>query len=140
MGCVVIRRPDWEPRLWAYLDRAGQRGCIDFHTWDCARFAAGAVEAVTGCAVAAEVFQRYHGAAGAARLVAAGGGLQALVCRTLGPSVPALAGRRGDVALIERDGCAALGVVLGPAVAVLAPAGGWRAERLDRAACAWLVG
>lgn len=140
MGFLVIRRPDWELRLWAYLAVADARGAIDFRTWDCARFAAGAIEAVTGTCVAVEMFKRYRAAPGAARLLAAGGGLQALVCTTLGAPVSALAARRGDVALIGRDGDAALGVVLGAQVAVLAPAGGWRAERLDRATCAWWVG
>ncbi len=91
------RLPDWPERLAAYL--AEQRPHrFAWGAQDCARFAAGAVLAITGCQV---LFVQWSDKAEAARLLRHLGGLQAAVSQVLPQlAAPALA-QRGDVVLAQ---------------------------------------
>jgi hypothetical protein len=91
------RLPDWPERLAAYLQ---QHRHVAF-AWgqaDCVRFAAGAVQAITGCDV---LPCSWADKAGALRQLRLAGGLQAAVAGLL-PALgsPAWA-QRGDVLLVQ---------------------------------------
>lgn len=123
---VPARLPDWRPRLGEYLAqvvrlpfRPGQH--------DCALFAAGAVEAMTGTDLAAAWRGKYRAlGAGKAMLRARGYADHVALAAALFPEVlPALA-QVGDLAVLPSgDGqvAEALGVVQGPGVYVLNPGG-----------------
>lgn len=103
------RRSDWEQRLHAYL--VENRGAV--FAWgitDCALFAAGAVEAMTGDDPAAAYRGKYRTAAGSAKaLVKFGAGtLEATIDAAFEPIGRAFA-RRGD--LVMYDG--AVGICVG---------------------------
>jgi len=122
---IPPRRPDWRARLATYLaDLAGRRFRPGRH--DCALFAAGAVEAMTGVDLAAPWRGTYRSLEqGRAALEAAGwASHQEFVAAHFAPVAPSLA-QVGDLAVMpgEIEGSAALGVVQGPAVYVLTPAG-----------------
>lgn len=97
------RRPDWEQRLAAFLEETKVRP-FEWGRCDCALFAAGAVEAVTG---------EDHGAAFRGRYRSPQGSLRALRRQgfgdvfgpfdaALGERVPPLLLRRGDI--VAREG------------------------------------
>jgi hypothetical protein len=63
-----MRDPDWEQALADYL--AGKQGCVfAWGTCDCAMFAAGAVEAMTGTDPASDIRGQYKSQASAARAI-----------------------------------------------------------------------
>lgn len=112
------RREDWPERLSAYVEAAKERPfCYGAH--DCATFAAGAVEAVTGDNPMAEVaaYER-KGAAAYMR-----GGLHKLAAKHLGQEVAPLFVRRGDVVGFTWEGRQTLGVCLGAVIAATGPHG-----------------
>ena len=125
------RRRDWRARLTDYLSRvARQRFRPGRH--DCALFAAGAVEAMTGADPAAMWRGQYDTIeAGRAALAAEGWADHIAVAAALFPAVaPALAGV-GDLAVMPADyGERALGIVQGPGVYCLRPSGLVLADRL----------
>lgn len=97
---LLQRLPDWPRRLGAYLE--AQRGqCFAWGTSDCARFAAGAVQALTGRPV---LPWAWADRASAALVLRACGGLVPAV----GQVLPELAGpqwaQRGDVLLVQPAG------------------------------------
>lgn len=122
----MTRYPDWPAKLAAHLDTVK---ALPF-AWvsnDCCTFAAGAVLAITGLDPMAPLRGKYATQAGAKRLIARAGGLQALVCRYLGEPLQtrAMAGR-GDVVLyemLEPYGPHALGICVGSMIAAPGPAG-----------------
>lgn len=131
----MTRLPDWPERLAEYLD--GRRD-VPF-AWgknDCATFAAGAVEAITGepldiphvdSATAYAHFERDHGP------------LDAIVDDTLGKRLPSPAfAQRGDVVLVKLDGRDSLGVCIGAEAAAPA-ADGMLTVPMSTAAAAWRV-
>ena len=84
-GAALARLPDWRSRLGAYL--AGKRTSpFVYGEHDCARFAAGAVEAVTGSDPSAALGIRYTTLAG---------GRHALRARGSGNVAPGINGRDG---------------------------------------------
>ncbi len=113
MTAAALRRlPDWPRRLDAYVDAHLDRA-FAWGDHDCARFAAGAVQAITGTMPPLPDWANHRQAL---RLLQQPGGLQALV----GAVLPALSGaahaRRGDLLLVpvpmQPDG-PALAVCLG---------------------------
>lgn len=95
-AATITRLPDWPERLAAYLlANAGRRFAWGAH--DCVRFAAGAVQTITGRdLLPADWADR----TGAARLLRALGGLPAAVGSVL-PELPGPAlAQRGDVLLV----------------------------------------
>lgn len=114
------RRSDWPERLADYLARPHR---FDWATHNCALFAAGAVEAMTG----EDLARRYRGPKTMrgcyGRLRRLAGGLDGAVTRALGDAIPVRYARRGDVVLVEVEGLTALGVCAGSEIAALGPAG-----------------
>lgn len=108
----MIRLPDWEDRLSAYL-AAREKAEFRFGKMDCALFAAGAVEAMTGEDPAAQWRGRYRSHAGSVRQIRKAGhkSLVSLVSDIFEEIPPAFA-RRGD---IVADRAGSLGVCIGAA-------------------------
>lgn len=121
----MSRRHDWPQRLALYLE---QRRATPFE-WgvhDCCRFAAGAVEAMTG-RNRMDHFA-YSTELGAARLIQRAGGLEVLLRETLGEPLPSLGqAQRGDVVLADLESGPTVGVFLGRVAAFAADIGiTWR--------------
>lgn len=112
---MLARLPDWRPRLVAYLDGVRARP-FAYGQHDCALFAAGAVEAMTGTDLAAEYRGRYGSLKEGLKLVK--GGHLAILRAHLRPVAPAFA-QVGDIALIGEVGFPALGLVQGETILVL---------------------
>ncbi|WP_291732406.1 hypothetical protein [Leisingera sp. F5] len=118
------RLPDWRPRLAAYVARVAR---LPFRPGqhDCALFAAGAVEAMTGADLAAPWRNTYRRLSeGQAALQASGFEDHLALAASLFPEVPAALAQAGDLAVFPSDGRgAALGIVQGAAAYVLRPEG-----------------
>lgn len=113
----------WQNRLTAYL-AASATAPFRPGTLDCATFAAGAVEAMTGVDLAAEWRGRYRTLeAGRAMLAEAGFADQVDLVASLLPDVPPAMAHAGDVAVVEEAGVPALGIVQGEMIYVVTPAG-----------------
>jgi hypothetical protein len=115
-----MRHPDWPQRLDAYV---ASRRTTWFH-WgdhDCCRFAAGAVEAITGDDRMAGY--DYSDERTALRLIRDAGSLDALVVRALGETVPPALAQRGDVVIADLEHGPTLGVCLGMLSAFVAQDG-----------------
>ena len=116
-----MRRPDWQARLTAYLSQCA-REPYQLGQHDCALFAAGAVEAVTGVDPAAQWRGRYQTKAqGLLALKRAGhSDLIAATAAALPEIAPAFAAP-GDIACVDDPvtGLPALGVVQGELIYVL---------------------
>jgi hypothetical protein len=108
------RLPDWRQRFDAYLARVERRR-FAYGSHDCALFAAGAVEAMTGDRLA-DGYAYASQEEGEALLPP--GGLEELASEHL-TAVPRLMAMIGDVALVDGEGGPSLGVVVGAHVAVL---------------------
>lgn len=133
----MIRYPDWPQRLEAFVQ---SRMAAPF-VWgeqDCCRFAAAAVEAMTG----RDPMQQFHYRSewGALKLIREGGSLEALVTHELGSPLPTVAmARRGDVVLADL----ALGPTVGVCLGIISAfAGGDGLIHCQTLACrlAWGVG
>lgn len=132
------RHPDWRGRLVAYLGACAGRP-FEWGRHDCALFAAGCIEAMTG---------EDHGGAFRGRYRSFKGGLKALrkaghadhvaMVASLLDEVPVAYAQAGDLAMIETPEGAALGVVQGHRIYVLRPEGLASVDLL-RAARAWRV-
>lgn len=129
------RLPDWPQRLATYVD-AHRATPFVWGSHDCARFAAGAVQAITGLALCLPV---WGGARAAARLLRASGGLSSALGGLFAEHPAISQARRGDLL--------AVAVRHGPLVAVClghvwcAPGtGGLVFGDLDQARGAWKVG
>lgn len=98
---MLQRLPDWPERLADYL-AAMRPHRFAWGTHDCARFAAGAVHAVTGQHITA---LQWSSSADAARLLRRVGSLATAVGQVLPElAAPALA-QRGDVVLVQAPVC-----------------------------------
>lgn len=116
-----MRRRDWQARLTAYLSLAAREPyAVGRH--DCALFAAGAVEAITGHDPAGQWRGNYSTKAGGLRLLKAAGYADHLEATAshLPEIAPAFAAP-GDIAILQEspDGQLALGVVQGEVIYVL---------------------
>lgn len=123
LNTLPARRPDWRGRLATYL--AGLAGAPfrpGHH--DCALFAAGAVEAMTGADLAADYRGTYRTIkAGRDALAAVGYASHVALVADYCPEVPAALAQVGDLAALPGDGGDALGIIQGGAVYVLTPSG-----------------
>lgn len=110
------RPNDWPERLAQYL-AACERQPFRWGRHDCARFAAGAVKAVTGVDILGASGLRWRTRREAELLLAAGGGIAELAARALGEPVrgPAVAAlpRGSVVCVVQADGRQVLGVLAG---------------------------
>ena len=132
------RVEDWPRRLAAFVERARHRP-FQWGVNDCALLAAAWVLEAAGEDFAAPFRGRYEDKAVAVALLAARGGLEAVVTAALGAplAVPALA-RRGDVVMVETAEGRALGVCVG-AVAACAGAAGLAFVEMGQWRQAWRV-
>lgn len=138
----MVRLEGWEDRLDAAIEEARRRP-FEWGVHDCALFAAGIVEALTGFDCCAEWRGGYAGEAEAAQVVRASGGLSAMVTAVLGQPILIAFAQRGDVVMIEVGPSAewegALGVCVGDKAAV-ATASGLRFAPRAMWLHAWRVG
>lgn len=136
----MIRMPDWEQRLAAYLDPLMADAAFEWGRRDCALFAADAVLTMTGEDIAAAFRGRYTTAHGSLRALKryGAGDLRSTFSATL-PSVPVGYARRGD--LVMHDG--SIGICIGSdALFLRLESEGPGLERISRAewSDAWSVG
>jgi hypothetical protein len=96
----MVRLPDWEDRLHAYLDRLAGAAFV-WGKHDCALFAAGAVQAITDRDPAATFRGRYTTARGSVRALRrwGAGDLEKTVAAMFPDRASAFA-RRGDLVLV----------------------------------------
>jgi hypothetical protein len=129
------RREDWAEALADYLDA---RRDVPF-AWgenDCASFAAGAVQAMTGEALQ---IPQVESAAAYLHFLRDHGPLDAIVDDTLGERLPSPAfAQRGDVVLLFLDERATLGVCIGVEAAAPGP-DGMLTVPMAAASAAWRV-
>lgn len=119
----MSRLPDWPKRLHAYIVETRALP-FEWGTHDCALFAAGAVEAVTGEDPAAKWRGQYTTEAeGMALIRAAGFADHIAAARHERHSCPVLKAQKGDLAILDSPDGQALGVVVGGVIAVLTPRG-----------------
>jgi hypothetical protein len=117
----MTRSVDWPQQLAAFVE-SRRSTPFAWGTHDCCRFAAGAVEAMTG--VDRMHAFTYETEAEARELITQAGGLDVLVTRELGAPLESVAfAGRGDVVLAELDNGPTLGVVLGVQSAFAAEGG-----------------
>jgi hypothetical protein len=129
------RLPDWPERLADYLARS--RGAVfAWGTNDCARFAAGAVGALTGQQVAMPAWVDKNTSVAVLR---ACGGIVAAVDAVLPRLATPLLAWRGDVVLVQTSARRWLAVCDGERAWAPGPAG-LVATPMDRAVHAWGVG
>lgn len=120
---MVERRKDWRPRLAAYL---GEVARLRFRPGehDCALFAAGAVEAMTGTDLAAGWRRTYRTLEdGLALLAQEGHGDHVALAAAHLEEVAPIRAQVGDVAAVREGAALALGIVQGPSIYVLRPSG-----------------
>lgn len=115
----MMRHPDWKLRLMQYLGEAA-RTPFQPGQHDCALFAAGAVEAMTGIDYARPFKGRYTTLKGGVRMLREAGFADhiALAAAWFPEIAPAFAAP-GDLAVIETPDGPAMGVVQGEGVYVL---------------------
>lgn len=118
-----MRRPDWKPRLIAWLAEVA-RTPFAFGHHDCALFAAGAVQVMTGRDPAARFRGRYRTLKGGLRVLRAAGFDDhiALAASELA-EVHVSRAAPGDLAVVPTTEGDALGLVQGEVVYVLMPGG-----------------
>lgn len=112
---VAPRLADWRPRLVAYVEAVRARP-FGYGSHDCALFAAGAVQAMTGVDLAADFRGRYTSLKEGLKL--ARGAHLAVLQSSFQPIPTAFAGV-GDIALIGEVGVPAMGVFDGEMILVL---------------------
>jgi len=112
---MTVRLKDWRARLDAYLDGCNGRP-FEWGGLDCALFAAGAVQAMTGEDFAASFRGNYADAAGAeAAIQAAGFGSVAEIAAAHLSEIPVAEAAMGDLAAVDMPGHGpCLAVVGGP--------------------------
>ena len=150
----ALRRLDWPERLGGYV-AAHRETPFAWGVFDCALFACGAIQVMTGVDPAAPMRGRYKTARGALRVLKrfAGGSLRETADKIAGeigyPLVPLALARRGDVALIDdTDGgippagiVVALALIMPPHLIVPARPKGLLSLPLSLGACqAWSIG
>lgn len=115
------RKPNWRTLLAAYVEQVAHKP-FAWGEHDCALFAAGAVEAMTGEDIAAGYRGRYKTLAGGRRMLKRKGfDTHADLAASLFEVVHPSSAQVGDLAAIEVEGGMALGVVQGERIYVIGP-------------------
>ena len=118
-----MRLYNWESRLSAYVTTVAREG-FEYGRHDCALFAAGAVEAVTGTDPGPAFRGRYSTLKGGLKAVRkAGFSDHVAVMRASCPAIPRASVMAADLAIIGDGAEAALGVVQGAMIYVLRDTG-----------------
>lgn len=117
---IPTRLPDWRSRLTQHLD-AVSRHAFDYGSHDCALFAAGCVEVMTGVDLAERYRGLYATLKGGLKLLAKDGFDSHLaVVRAHFAEVPPAFAQVGDIMVLhEEGGIDALGIDVGERIAVL---------------------
>lgn len=119
----MTRLPSWRTRLGAYLADASRTPFVEGRH-DCALFAAGAVQAMTGVDPAAPFRHRYRTTKGGLRVLRRAGYRDHLaLAEAHFEEVPTAFARVGDLAAVPGADGPALGVVQGERIFVLRPEG-----------------
>lgn len=111
----VVRLADWRPRLVAYVNQVHAQP-FAYGSHDCALFAAGAVEAMTGTDLAAKYRGRYTSLKEGLKLSR---GQHLAVLKSTFEEIPTAFAGVGDIAMIGEVGFPALGIFDGELVLVL---------------------
>lgn len=120
---MIRRLNSWHINLMQYLGQAARRPFAP-GVHDCALFAAGAVEAMTGVDIAAEFRGRYHTVKGGQRrLRRAGYADQVAMAAAHFEEIPVAFASPGDIAVLQTPEGLALGIVQGAAVYAVASNG-----------------
>ncbi len=121
MTNIVYRSFDWRMKLAEYLHVVASRH-FSWGEHDCALFAAGAIKAMTGHDFAAEFRGRYATSIGGLRILRkAGFADHAELAASIFEEVAPAFAHVGDIAVIDTDQGAALGIIQGSRVYVLRP-------------------
>lgn len=134
---VIERRADWQAHFSVF---ARERIAMPF-AWgqnDCCLFAADCVLAMTGADFAGEARGSYDDPRGAARLIAARGGLAQVATDALGDPVSPVMASVGDVVLLMHDGHEGLAICNGTSAIGPGP-NGFVVLGMDTALAAWKV-
>lgn len=107
-----MRFENWPEMLQEQIKHAKLKS-FEWGKFDCCLFAADTVYAMTGVDPVAEFRGRYSTRIGAAKLIKAAGGFEAMITAVLGPPKSILKVSRGDVVLGEVSSLEHLGPVLG---------------------------
>lgn len=118
----LVRHPDWQTRLIAYLSSVAARPFEPGHH-DCMLFVAGCIEAMTGTDLA-KGFRGYRSLAEGQRLLVRRGYRDHVdLVASLLEECPVPLARRGDVAVLEEGPARSVGLVQGARVYVLGERG-----------------
>lgn len=117
---IITRLPDWRSRLTVHLTNVA-RTPFSYGQHDCALFAAGCVEVMTGVDLAARYRGLYRSLKGGLKLAAQDGFDSPLaIVRMTFAEVPAAFAQVGDIMVLrEHAGIEALGIDVGERIAVL---------------------
>lgn len=134
----LVRYPDWQVRLTAYLERCARQP-FGWGEHDCALFVSGAIEAMTGVDPATGYRGSYGSLREGLKLLRRDGMADHMAAAAnLLPEIPPAYARAGDAAAVETEDGPALGLVQGPRIHVLRPDGLGHVSLLD-ATRAWRV-
>jgi len=135
-----VRRPDWQPQLWRELAAAELRE-FRYGVHDCVILTARCLDAMLDNGGAHESFVRskYTDKRTALRTLMRGGGMEAWVESYLGAPVARNWARPGDVCALMLDTGPAVGISLGPRVAVAASPSGVRYLHASCVDAVWRV-
>lgn len=133
-----MRRDDWQPRMWSAIETSCARPFV-YGEWDCVHAVAQVLDAMTGSAWSSEIAALYRDKRSALRLLLRSGGLEDLVTARLGLPVPRNLARVGDVVSVDLDTGPAIGICVGPRIAIAAMPSGFDYAPLERARCAWRI-
>jgi hypothetical protein len=136
---TLRKRPDWRARLSAYIAATWAQP-FGYGRQDCALFAAGAIEAMTGTDPAAGFRGRYATRDEGMMLLFTEDGAMGPIdlARRILTAVPPAFAQAGDIAVVDAEEGRALGVVAGPHV-YLAGVGGLVTVPLAKARAAFRV-
>jgi len=139
----MTRLPGWLDRLHAYVEDVRHRP-YEAVRHNCALFAAGGIQAITGLDPVAELGMARPGSELAvARLLRDAGGVEGLAARFFGRAADGpLTARRGDVVIKPGEAGNTLGICMGDHALFLTRdrARPLQARRLDECAGSWRVG
>ncbi|MDO5632142.1 MAG: hypothetical protein Q4G22_09920 [Paracoccus sp. (in: a-proteobacteria)] len=118
-----MRVYNWEARLSDYIAQVAERP-FEYGVYDCALFAAGGVEAVTGTNPAAQWVGRYQSDLAGRRHMRRAGYADHIDCAmTMFPPIGHAMRLPGDLAVVLQGDAGALGILHGALIYVLRPDG-----------------
>lgn len=133
-----MRLTGWEEILEQQFVNARERE-FAWGDFDCCRFAAETVDAITGEDFLARLSEKYHDERTAIAYIKKSKGIRAAVTKFLGEPVEKWAmARRGDVCLIPTEIGEGLGICTGPTIAGV-DAKGLGFYSLDKALAVWRI-